>query len=196
MPDIDTVFKAYDIRGTVPDQLDAELCGRIGAAFAHFTAVDGASRVLIGRDMRPSGPELAEAFARGVQSQGLDVVDLGLCSTDMLYFAAGRHDAPGAVFTASHNPAAYNGIKLCLSGARPVGQDTGLGDIKRMAAEGLAATPTEGSRSEIDVLGEFAAHVRSFIDGDALKPLKVVADTANGMGGLVVPASGPSSTCS
>src|SRR5688572_17665001 len=115
MPDIDSVFKAYDIRGTVPDQLDADLSEAIGGAFARF-ATDGMDepKVLLGRDMRPSGVELSDAFARGVQAQGADVIDLGLCSTDMLYFASGRYDGPGAVFTASHNPAQYNGIKMCL----------------------------------------------------------------------------------
>src|SRR3712207_1530912 len=134
MSSLSAIFKAYDVRGTYPDQIDADTCGRIGAAFARFVVEENggsggsraADRVVIGHDMRPSGPELAGAFARGVQDQGLDVVDIGLVSTDMLYFAAGRLDAPGAVFTASHNPAAYNGIKLCLAGARPIGADSGL----------------------------------------------------------------------
>ena len=121
------IFKAYDIRGTVPDQLDAEIVERIGAAFARFAAdTTGASRILVAHDMRPSGPEFAAAFARGATAQGLDVVHLGLASTDLLFFAAGHFDAPGAMLTASHNPAQYNGIKLCLAGARPVGEDTGL----------------------------------------------------------------------
>jgi phosphomannomutase len=189
MAQIDAVFKAYDIRGTVPDQLDAELSRAIGAAFARFATADmTAPRVLVGRDMRPSGVELSAAFADGVRSQGIDVVDLGLCSTDMLYFAAGREDAPAAVFTASHNPAAYNGIKMCLSGARPVGEDTGLREVKEAAAAGLPDAATTGATSTLDVLSDFAAHVHSFVDRDALKPLRVVADTANGMGGLVVPA--------
>jgi phosphomannomutase len=138
--------------------------------------------------MRPSGIELAAAFAEGVQRQGLDVVDLGLASTDLVFFAAGRLDAPGAMFTASHNPAQYNGIKLCLAGARPVGEDTGLSDIRRLAASGVGSAPTEAGRiEELDLLDEFATHVRSFVDVAALRPLRVVADTANGMGGLVVP---------
>jgi phosphomannomutase len=184
MPSLDSAFKAYDIRGTVPDQLDASICRAVGAAFARFA---GAPRVLVARDMRESGVELAAAFAEGVTSQGVDVVDLGLASTDLLYFAAGRLDAPGAVFTASHNPAQYNGIKLCLSGARPVGQDTGLAEIKGLAAEGLPPAATPGSVTEQDVLDEYAEHVVGFVDRSALRPLKVVADTANGMGGLVVP---------
>ncbi|MGH9187028.1 MAG: phosphomannomutase/phosphoglucomutase [Acidimicrobiales bacterium] len=189
MADLDQIVKAYDIRGVVPDQLDAGLCRTIGAAFARFAADhDGASRLLVARDMRPSGPELAGAFAEGVQSQGLDVVDLGLASTDLVYFAAGRLDAPSAMFTASHNPAQYNGIKLCLSGAKPVGQDTGLADIRAMIEAGVPPAPTEPGRVEArDLLDEFADHVRSFVDINALKPLKVAADTANGMGGLVVP---------
>jgi phosphomannomutase len=193
MADIDSlseIFKAYDVRGVVPDQLDAGLAQRIGAAFAHFVADgDGADRVLVARDMRPSGVEMAAAFAEGVQRQGLDIVDVGLASTDMLYFAAGHLDAPGAMFTASHNPAQYNGIKMCLSGARPIGQDTGLAEIRRLAHDGVPTPPTTPGRMEsVDLLAPFATHVRSFVDTDALAPLKVVADTANGMGGLVVPA--------
>src|SRR5687768_6136805 len=149
MPSLDTVFKAYDIRGTVPEQLDASLCRAVGAAFARFTR---AARILVARDMRGSGVELSRAFAEGVASQGVDVVDLGLGSTDLLYFAAGRLDAPGAMFTASHNPAQYNGIKLCLASAKPVGQDTGLADVKRLAAEGLAPAPTPGTVTQQDLL--------------------------------------------
>ncbi len=184
MSKFDAVFKAYDIRGTVPDQLDAEMCEAIGAAFARFA---GSSRVLLARDMRPSGVELAGAFGHGVRSQGVDTVDLGMASTDLIYYAAGRLDAPGAMFTASHNPAQYNGIKLCLAGAKPVGEDTGLADIKAMAEQGAPAATKTGTAYDDDVLDDFAAHVRSFVDAGALHPLKVVADTANGMGGLVVP---------
>ena len=138
--------------------------------------------------MRESGVDLAAAFAEGVQRQGLDVVDLGLASTDLVYFAAGHLDAPGAMFTASHNPAQYNGIKMCLAGARPIGQDTGLAEIRRMTAAGVEPALTAPGRVEaMDLLGAFADHVRSFVDVDALAPLQVVADTANGMGGLVVP---------
>jgi phosphomannomutase len=191
MADLDAIFKAYDIRGTTPDQLDAELAARIGAAFARFVSGQpgGARKVLIGRDMRTSGIELSQAFAGGVQSQGLDVVDLGLASTDLVYFAAGQLDAPAVMLTASHNPAQYNGMKLCLAGARPVGDDTGLREIKALAAEGLPPVdgPAGGIES-LDLLRDFARHVQSFVDTTALRPLKFVADTANGMGGLVVPA--------
>jgi phosphomannomutase len=182
--DLDPIFKAYDIRGTYPDQLDAEICRRVGAAFARFA---GAPTILVARDMRPSGPELAGAFAEGASGQGVDVVDLGLASTDLMYYASGALDAPGAMFTASHNPAGYNGIKLCLAGAKPVGEDTGLAEIKKLATEDLAPASATGGLTERDVLDAYAAHVRSFVDTSSLKPLKVVADTANGMGGYVAP---------
>ncbi len=187
---LDQVFKAYDFRGLVPDQIDAELCRRVGAAFARFAAdSEGATRILVGRDMRESGVAFAAAFAEGVQSQGLDVIDLGLASTDLVYFASGHLQAPGAMFTASHNPAQYNGIKFCLTGAKAVGQDTGLDRIKVLTREGLAPAPSEpGSLQPLDLLSAFADHVRSFVEVSVLRPLKVVADTANGMGGLVVPA--------
>jgi phosphomannomutase len=187
---LDPIFKAYDVRGTVPDQLDADIVEAVGAAFARFAIDDGGpcDQILIGRDMRPSGVELSAAFARGVTSQGIDVVELGLCSTDEVFFAAGFLDSPAAQLTASHNPAAYNGIKLCLAGARPVGEESGLLEIKAMVATGLAAAPAPGEVSQRDVLDDFAAHVHSFVDVDALAPLKIVADAANGMGGLAAPA--------
>jgi phosphomannomutase len=192
MADLNSVFHAYDVRGTYPDQLDAELVRHIGAAFAHYVGeVDpGTRRVLVARDMRTSGVELSAAFAEGVQRQGLDVIDLGLASTDLLYFASGHLDAPGAMFTASHNPAKYNGIKFCRSGARPVGETTGLDAIKQGASTDLPAAPAElGKISNRDLLDDFADHVRSFLrDPAGLRPLKIVADTANGMGGLIVPA--------
>jgi phosphomannomutase len=193
MPDLDAIFKAYDIRGLSPEQLDAELCGRLGAAFARFVLDSGdtptPTQVIVARDMRPTGVELAAAFAEGVQRQGLDVVDLGLASTDLMYFASGHLNAPGAMFTASHNPAQYNGIKMCLAGAKPIGEDTGLADIKKLTAVGVEPAPTPpGQLSSTNLLDAFADHVRSFIDVSALRPLTVVADTANGMGGLVVPA--------
>ncbi len=187
---LDAIFKAYDIRGTVPDQIDAGVAHALGVAFASFT---GAQHLIVGYDMRPSGPELVDAFARGVMEQGVDVVNIGLASTDLLYFAAGRLDAPGAMFTASHNPAQYNGVKFCLSGARPVGAETGLSQVQAIAQRVLdgdppLAAPRPGRSTQRNLLSAFVDHVISFIDVDKLRPLRVVADTANGMGGLVVPA--------
>ncbi|MEI7885943.1 MAG: phosphomannomutase/phosphoglucomutase [Actinomycetes bacterium] len=197
MTTLEKIFKAYDVRGLVPEQLDSKIAFAIGVGFAQFVRSDSSlssppSKVLVARDMRPSGVELVAEFARGVQSQGLDVVELGLGSTDLLYFAAGSLDAPGAMFTASHNPAQYNGIKFCRSGARPVGEDSGLSEIRSVAEEVLdakvPASSEAGSLSQLDLLSAFADHVRSFVDVTALAPLKIVADTANGMGGLIVPA--------
>ncbi|MBI4883223.1 MAG: phosphomannomutase/phosphoglucomutase [Actinobacteria bacterium] len=193
---LDEVIKAYDVRGTVPDQINAEVAYAIGVGFARFcrdAGGAGSERILVGRDMRSSGPELIEAFTRGVTEQGLDVTDLGLASTDLVYYASGSLDAPGVIFTASHNPAQYNGAKFCLSGARAVGIDTGLDQVKATAVDVLRgkaplASTRVGSRSSVDLLDKFADHVVSFVDVAALRPLRVVADTANGMGGLVVPA--------
>ena len=187
---LDQIVKAYDIRGTVPDQLNAEVAHALGVGFAKFVPSD---RVVVARDMRPSGPELVDAFTTGLRSHGVGVVDIGLASTDLMYFASGTLDLPGAIFTASHNPAGYNGVKLCLEGARPVGLDGGLGEIRAMAQSvldgiGPAATGSEGGREERDLLDAFADHVLSFVDPATIGPLRVVADTANGMGGLVVPA--------
>src|SRR5450631_3331681 len=195
MASLSNVFKAYDVRGIVPDELNAVQFRAIGVAVARFT---GAPVILVARDMRQSGVELSEAFALGARSEGATVVDLGLASTDLLYFAAGKLDAPGAMFTASHNPARYNGLKLCQSGARPIGRDTGLAEIQataealldQWAADGLPVPDpaTLGGIEHDSVLDAYADHVRSFVDVSALRPLKVVADTANGMGGLVAPA--------
>jgi len=187
---LDAIFKAYDIRGTVPEQLDDDLVERIGAAFARFAAdTDGATSILVAHDMRPSSPGFADAIARGATAQGLDVVHLGLASTDLLFWAAGHYDAPGAMLTASHNPAQYNGVKLCLSGARPVGADTGLAQIKADVVAGLAPTATSGSVSaRDDALAAFVEHVHSFTDIAALSGMKIVADAANGMGGFTAPA--------
>ena len=187
---LDEIVKAYDIRGTVPDQLHADIAHALGVGFASFS---GADRVLVARDMRPSGEELVDAFARGLMEQGVDVIDLGLASTDLLYYAAGALDAPGAMFTASHNPAQYNGLKLCLSGARAVGIDSGLLDVKAVASDvldgrGPKPAATAGSLSHRSVMSQFVDHVLSFVDAAAIAPMRVVADTANGMGGLVVPA--------
>src|SRR5207253_4274969 len=166
----EAVFKAYDIRGIVPSEMDGMLAWEIGVAFARFAKAD---RILVARDMRESGVELSRAFAEGVTDEGVDVVDLGMASTDLIYFAAGRLDAPGAMFTASHNPAKYNGLKLCLAGARPVGEDTGLQEIKAMVAAG-GPEPAEGRAGTVthrEPLDEYAAHPRSFVDVDDLPPL-------------------------
>jgi len=186
MPDLDAIFKAYDVRGVYPDQIDETVARRVGNVFVGFT---GAARVLVGRDARPSSEPLVAAFIEGATMAGADVVDLGLASTDLMYFASGHLEAPAAMFTASHNPAQYNGIKLCRVGAAPVGEQTGLVQIKAAVAEGLLERAEEPGRVEQrDLLPAFVAHVRSFVDLDALAPLRVVADTANGIGGLVVPA--------
>jgi len=180
------IFKAYDIRGIYPDEIDEDIARRIGNSFLGFT---GAGTVVVGRDMRPSSEPLAAAFAEGVNLAGADVVDIGLASTDMVYYASGALDAPAAMFTASHNPAQYNGIKLCRAGAAPVGEDTGLVEIRSTVESGLLERAEIRGRVESrDLLPAYVDHVRSFVDLSALAPLRVVADTANGMGGLVVPA--------
>ncbi len=186
--DFDAIFKAYDVRGTVPEQFDADGARAIGGAFARFVAATGATAVVVGHDMRPEGESFSAAFGDGVVEHGVDVVDVGLCATDMLYFASGRLAMPGAVFTASHNPAGYNGIKMCLAGAAPIGSESGLDLIKQMAIAGPEPTGSRGGRTTENLLPGYVEHVHSFVDRAALKPLTVVADTANGMGGLVVPA--------
>ena len=189
MTDLSRIVKAYDVRGVVPDQLDARIAEALGAAFARFA---GAPTLVIARDMRESGVELSRAFAAGATAQGVDVVDAGLGSTDLLYFAAGSLGIPGAMFTASHNPAEYNGIKLCLAGARPVGQDTGLAqvraDAERFLDEGVPTTGS-GTVTEQHLLPAYAEHLRTLVPGlDRMRPLKVVVDAGNGMGGYTVPA--------
>lgn len=186
---LDLIVKAYDVRGTTPDQMNEEVAFALGVAFAEFA---GAPMVIVARDMRLTGELLSQAFSRGVQSRGINIVDLGLASTDLVYFAAGVLNAPGAMFTASHNPAEYNGIKFCLSGARPVGIDTGLGQIRDTAKNVLAGNGplplgSQGTWSSQNMLEEFADHVVSFVDTSSISPMRVVADTANGMGGLIVP---------
>ncbi len=187
MPDLDAVVKAYDVRGTVPYQLDESLARAFGVAFAQFTK---ATSVVVAHDMRPSGPSLVAAFEDGVTACGATVVNLGLASTDLLYYASGNMDVPGAMFTASHNPAQYNGIKMCKAGAKSIGIDSGLAEVRELARVALG-TNIVGDPSKVskrNLLAEFADHVLSFVDVASLRPLKVVADTANGMGGLVVPA--------
>ncbi|MCK7625012.1 phosphomannomutase/phosphoglucomutase [Streptomyces sp. RS10V-4] len=189
MTDLSQIVKAYDVRGVVPDQWDETLAELFGAAFVEVT---GADAIVIGHDMRPSSPGLAAAFGRGAAARGADVTEIGLCSTDQLYYASGALNLPGAMFTASHNPARYNGIKMCRAGAAPVGQDTGLADIRalveRWSTEGApepAARP--GTVTHRDVLADYAAHLRSLVDLTAIRPLKVVVDAGNGMGGHTVP---------
>jgi phosphomannomutase len=189
-------IKAYDVRGVVPEQLDEGVARAIGAAFAQVVVKpESASGVVVGHDMRPSSPSLSGAFAEGVASQGVDVTLIGLCSTDGLYYASGALDLPGAMFTASHNPAQYNGIKLCRAGARPVGQDSGLAEIRDLAQWTLdrpdsvpTAEGAAGTISERDTLADYARFLRSLVDLSANRPLKVVVDAGNGMGGYTVPA--------
>jgi phosphomannomutase len=183
--DLGRIFKAYDVRGVVPDELDEDLARTIGGAYATIT--DGRP-ILIGRDCRLSSPGLAAALAEGVTAQGSDVIDLGLASTDLLYFASGSLDLPGIMITASHNPKQYNGLKFCRSGARPVGEDTGLRDIRALVEKGVTPSAHRGSVEERNLLDAYVEHVLGFVDVDAMRPLVVVADTANGMGGLVAPA--------
>lgn len=183
-----SIIKAYDVRGVVPDQLDESFARALGRAFAAVCCA-GARAVVIGRDMRGSGPALAAAFAQGVHVQGIDTIDIGLASTDQLYFASGHLGLPGAMITASHNPARYNGFKLCRTGAAPVGQDSGLGEIRDlMAAGGPAAADAPGLPRELDILPEYAAFLRGLVDLSSSRPLAVVIDAANGMGGHTVPA--------
>jgi phosphomannomutase len=180
-----SIFKAYDVRGVYPDQLDEDAARRIGGAFAEFT---GAATVIVGRDCRTSSPALAQAFAEGVTLRGAGVLDIGLATTDMVYFASGRLDMPGAMFTASHNPPEWNGLKLCREGAAPVGEDSGLMELRDLAErqEGRAAG-SPGRIEARDMRHEFVDHVVSFVDADRMEPLTVVADAANGMAGLVLP---------
>ena len=183
---LDRIFKAYDVRGIVPDELNPALVRRIGAAFADWS---GAPVVAVGRDCRLSSPELAAAMAEGITSRGADVVDLGLASTDLLYFASGSLDMPGVMLTASHNPKEYNGLKFCLAGAKPVGEQSGLREIRALTeAPDPGEVKDKGTVGERNLLQDYVEHVLLFVDVDAMHPLTVVADTANGMGGLVVPA--------
>ncbi|GAA3943908.1 phosphomannomutase/phosphoglucomutase [Streptomyces gulbargensis] len=187
--DLSQIVKAYDVRGVVPDQWDETLAELFGAAFVRVT---DATAIVVGHDMRPSSPGLAAAFARGATRLGADVTLIGLCSTDQLYFASGSLGLPGAMFTASHNPAQYNGIKMCRAGAAPVGQDTGLADIRALAERWLEegapeAAATPGTVTERDTLADYAAHLKGLVDLTAIRPLKVVVDAGNGMGGHTVP---------
>lgn len=181
-----SIFKAYDIRGIYPEQIDEDISYRLGKAFVAFL---GEERILVGRDMRLSSPSLSRAFIEGARDQGADVVDIGLCSTDMLYFASGDLDLPGAMFTASHNPKEYNGLKLCQRKAGPISEDTGIAEIRDLVLKGnLPPASRRGSLEEREMLPRYIDHVLSFIDLSVLRPLKVVADAGNGMAGLILPA--------
>ncbi|MGW2842779.1 phosphomannomutase/phosphoglucomutase [Streptomyces sp. NPDC001493] len=187
--DLSQLVKAYDVRGVVPDQWDEPLAELFGAAFVQVTDADA---IVIGHDMRPSSPGLAGAFARGARARGADVTLIGLCSTDQLYYASGALGLPGAMFTASHNPARYNGIKMCRAGAAPVGQDSGLTEIRALveqwSEEGAPAPAADrGTLTERDTLGDYAAHLLGLVDLTAIRRLKVVVDAGNGMGGHTVP---------
>lgn len=191
MVDLGSIFKAYDVRGVIPDTFNADIARAIGAAFARVVA---ASSVVVAHDMRPSSPELAHAFADGVTSQGVDVVFAGLGSTDLLYYGSGALDMPGAMFTASHNPAEYNGIKMCRAGAAPISGESGLDDIRRLAQESLngggvpAHDGPKGTVAEKDLLADYAEYLRDLVDLSGSRPLKAVVDAGNGMGGHTVPA--------
>lgn len=189
MADLSQLVKAYDVRGVVPDQWDETLAELFGAAFVQVT---GASAIVTGHDMRPTSPALSRAFARGAAALGVDVTEIGLCSTDQLYYASGALNLPGAMFTASHNPARYNGIKMCRAGAAPVGQDTGLVEIRELVERwsetgGPEPAPSTGTITQRDTLEDYAAHLLSLVDLAAIRPLKVVVDAGNGMGGHTVP---------
>ncbi|GAC1442098.1 MAG: phosphomannomutase/phosphoglucomutase [Mycobacteriales bacterium] len=192
MADLSNIVKAYDVRGVVPGELNDDIARALGAAFARFA---GAPSIVTSRDMRESGVGLSAAFAEGATSQGVDVIDAGLGSTDLLYFAAGKLQLPGAMFTASHNPAKYNGIKLCLAGAKPVGQDTGLSQLRTDAetylSDGLPRYDGKsGAVSRRELLGEYAAYMKQLVpDLVGMRRLKVVVDAGNGMGGLTVPVT-------
>ncbi|WP_433301155.1 phosphomannomutase/phosphoglucomutase [Actinoplanes sp. CA-030573] len=194
MSDLSKLVKAYDVRGVVPDQFDESVARALGTAFVEMLRESGddADRIVIAHDMRESGPGLAAAFARGANAAGAAVVSIGLASTDELYYASGSLGLPGAMFTASHNPAQYNGIKLCRAGAKPVGQDSGLAVVRRRAEElldDLNAGADGPSRVETrDLLADYAAHLRSLVDLSGIRPLKVIVDAGNGMGGHTVPA--------
>jgi phosphomannomutase len=183
--DLDKIFKAYDIRGVVPDELDEATAEAVGAAFVRVT---GAKQMVTLHDMRTSSAPLADALGRGAASQGADVISGGLGSTDMVYYASGALDIPGAMITASHNPARYNGIKLCRAGARPVGIETGLADIKKLIQDGIPAYDgPQGTITSQDLLPGYAEYLKKLVPLDGIRPLKVVVDAGNGMAGYTVP---------
>ena len=180
----DTIFKAYDIRGRVPEELDDEAARLIGAAFARFA---DSPRIAVGRDCRNSSPDLADALIDGITSHGVAVDDLGMITTDMVYYASGAMDQPGAMITASHNPKGYNGIKLCLAGAAPVGGDSGLVEIRQLIDEGMSAAETRGEVNPVDALSGYVAHLLSIVDVEKMSKIKVAADGGNGVAGVALP---------
>jgi phosphomannomutase len=186
--DLSTIIKAYDVRGTVPDQLNENVARAIGAAFVDVTE---ATKIVTAYDMRESGPGLARAFAEGALHRGASVVEAGLCSTDEMYFASGHLGLPGAQFTASHNPAKYNGIKMCRANAVAIGQDTGLLEIRERAEQylvhGMPPAAAPGGVEQIDLLAQYAEYLRSLVDLSEIRALRVVVDAGNGMGGYTVP---------
>lgn len=184
------IFKAYDIRGLVDTELTRQFAFSTGVAFAKFLELKREpGTVVVGEDMRPSSPELADAFASGVTSQGFDVIRIGLASTDMLYFAAGKLNLAGAMFTASHNPAEYNGIKLCLSGAKPIGKETGLQIIEKFVNEGVPVSNRHmGKERNQEMLTEYVDHLLNLVDLSAMRQLRIVIDAGNGMAGFTAPA--------
>jgi len=184
------VFKAYDIRGLVDSELNSDFAFETGVAFARFLQIEREpATVVIGEDMRPSSPLLAEAFSAGVTSQGMDVIRIGLASTDLMYFASGKLGLPGAMFTASHNPAEYNGIKLCLSQARPIGKESGLLTIEKFVREGSPITLRNvGIEKHQNMLEEYVDHLLTLVDLREIRPLKLVIDAGNGMAGYTAPA--------
>jgi phosphomannomutase len=194
LSDLSEIVKAYDVRGTVPEQWDESVARALGTAFVEMLRESGddADQIVIAHDMRETGPGLSDAFGRGVNAAGAAVVHIGLASTDELYYASGTLGLPGAMFTASHNPAQYNGIKLCRSGARPVGQDSGLAVVRQRAEQLLRDLNAEADGpvrvSRRDLLADYAAHLRSLVDLSGIRPLKVIVDSGNGMGGFTVPA--------
>lgn len=190
--DLDKIIKAYDIRGLVDVELTDELMQAVGKAFVVALGIaksaGGAGAVVIGRDMRKSGSAYSAAFAAGVTQLGVDVIDIGLASTDQLYFAAGFLQLPGAMLTASHNPAAYNGIKLCQAGAKPVGQETGLKQIKELIkANDFELAQVSGVVSTRDLLSEYASFLQQLAGLTKVRPMKIVVDAGNGMAGHTAP---------
>lgn len=183
--DLGDIFKAYDVRGTVPDQLDEDVAARIGAAFAAFT---DAERLVVGRDARTSSPVLAAAVIDGVVSQGVDVDDIGMVATDMVYFASGALEEPGIMVTASHNPKGYNGIKLCRARAAPVGVDSGLPEIRRLAEEGSSPSSKPGSVRQVDILDRYLTHLLTIVGAADVPAIRVGVDGGNGVAGVAIPA--------